>query len=194
MKLVDKTQILQLSHNIRIGGIPERRATNLLYEHFRYMVQQGQQKFRLSDCEAESAYHQAIHSLIESLRSGTFRGESTLKTYLHRAFKNQCINSSKKSSRTQENAPLEDCPQIGCENPTPDRHLMVREKVEMVLHCLGRINEKAQTILWGAAYHGYSSQEIAQQTGLKNAATVDVLKRRYRKQLLKMIQEPNIYA
>lgn len=187
MKSFDKAQIPVFRQQIQAGGVPERRAINELYETFHYFIQQGGQRFRLPLAEVESAYHQAVYGLVESLRDGSFRGESSLKTYLYRAFKNQCINFSKKPRQLEKGVSLEACESMNCEQPTPDQHLIARESLELVHHCMSFINERADTILWGSAVHGWSSQEIAQKTGLKNAATVDVLKRRYRQKLRNML-------
>ena len=178
-----------LISRIAKGDIAGRRAANQLYDIFRYMIRVGQQKFHLPENDALSAYNQALTSLILAIQTGSFRGDSSLKTYLHRAFFNQCINLSKQLRRTAEtNTELGE---LDCADEGPDcvRQMIAREKLECVFKCMDKLSSKARAILWGAAYDGLSSKEIAERNGLKNAATVDVLKRRYRKQLKQMVKE-----
>lgn len=178
-----------LISQIASEGISSRRAVNHLYETFSYMIRNGQQKFNLSESDAFSAYNQALTSLVAAIRTGTFRGDSSLKTYLYRAFKNQCINLVTQMRRSTNT--MVDIEDNVCPDCSPDciRQLIAEENLNYLFACLDKLNSKARAILMGAADEGLSSKQIAEKNGIKNAATVDVLKRRYRKQLKQMMKE-----
>ena len=94
------------------GGLERRKGEETLFAGYVYFVQQGMRKYGLSEDQAFNAYSDSILAAIDNICTGTFQGNSSLKTYLYRIFRNKCVsllrnNATSKNSMNRA-LPIED--------------------------------------------------------------------------------------
>lgn len=160
---------------IRAGGNRQEHGIRRLYEQFYYLSRQNRQKFnQLDESEVVTAYNSAIISLRKQLITGTFRGESTLSTYLTRIFTNKCIDLIRQNNPAKHRvASLESVSDMEDETPNALHLLVQSDQVERVRYYLQHMGDVCRQILLDSEYYGYSSEEIAQRIGFNSAASVN---------------------
>lgn len=162
-------------HGIRAGGTQRRLYENKLYEKYHYLVREAQFKHKISDDDAQSAYSDALLTVIEHILLGRFEARSELKTYLYQIFTNKCVDQIRKNT-TNKAAPQQNS--IGIDDTLawlPDeaqsvvRKLMVESEVELLRERLRQLGDKCREMIlaWG---EGYSDEEIAQMMAYNTAA------------------------
>ncbi|MEM6346788.1 MAG: RNA polymerase sigma factor [Bacteroidota bacterium] len=173
--------------SIRSGGVRRRRGINSLFDHFSYLVKVGIKKYRLREDESLSAYNQSIIVVVDNIISEKFRVDSSIKTYLNQIFSRHCVNIVRANTTQKAGNWLVDLDRFP--EPAQDlfNEIVSREEWQIVIKCIDQLKKQCQKILLGAVYEGYSSEELAVQLNLKNAATVNVLKNRCRKSLMKIV-------
>lgn len=174
---------------IRQGGRSQERGIKQLYELHFTLVAEGRRRYnQLSEEELISAYNSAIISLRRQILENTFRGDSTLKTYLYRIFQNKCIDTLRKNSTNRE-MPVAELPEEASPQPGIIRRLIAREHFEWLQSLLDRLGEPCRQILLDSEYWGYSPGEIAERIGFRNARSVSSKKYTCLQQLKKLVQD-----
>lgn len=157
---------------IQAGGHRQERGIRRLYEQFLYMAKQGRQRYRsLGDDEVLSAYNLAVIALRNQLVGGTFRGESSISTYLTRIYSNKCIDLLR-SKNARPTEPLESARETTSEEDSL-KNLILSDQITRVMEQLQQLGEPCKQILLDSDYWGYSAEEIAQRIGFSNAASVN---------------------
>lgn len=162
-----------LTGEIHAGGRRQERAVKQLYEQCFHLARFGKTKYRqLDDDDVVSAYNSAILAVRNQILNGAFRGDSAIQTYLNRIFMNRCIDIL----RTQSSNPIELVERLP-ESTDDSQDLLsrwaVEEQVEEVKQKLLQLGSACQQILMYSEYLGYSSDEIAEAIGFKNANSVN---------------------
>ncbi len=144
--------------------------------------------------EADDAAQEVFIKLFQSLK--TFRGESSLATWLYRITMNTCKNKSKsadfrfrrrsRSIDQQENGQRN--PEIPDHAPNPGQQLDSRETVRMVQKAIHSLTEKKRTVILLRDIEGCAYEEIAAITGLKLGTVRSALARARAEVKQKLIQ------
>ena len=159
---------------IREGDSRRQLYENKLYEKYHYLVREAQFKHKISYDDAQSAYSDAILTVIDHVVNGRFEGRSEVKTYLYQIFTNKCVDTIRKNTTNKAGVHhtegLEDALLwIPDESRTILQQLISENEVALLQQHLRSIGEKCRGIIlaWG---EGFSDEEIAQQMGYNTAA------------------------
>lgn len=163
-----------LIDDICAGGGRQEQGIRRLYEMNYSLVRTGRTQYRsLDEADVLSAYNSAIISLRKQLLNGSFRGDSSLATYLTRIFTNKCIDQLRKLKSTRDTAPMEYARELEDETPDALSKLIQSDRVEHIRRHLLAIGEVCKQILLDSEYYGYSAEEIAKRIGFSSAASVN---------------------
>ena len=88
----------QIIGQLRQKGLDKRKGEESLFSEFAYFIREGMRKHRLSEDEAFDAYSDSVLIAIESISNETFKGESSLKSYLYKIFHNKCVDFFRKNT------------------------------------------------------------------------------------------------
>lgn len=152
---------------IRAGGLTRTRVENALYAEYAYMVWRRPRKYRLSDEEARDAYTEAFLAVVDHIVTERFRGESSIKTYLSRIFRNKCVDQHRKNT-TNQVAWTETFPDLPDASRDFVRELVGKETLEVLKAHIARLGARCQQILLLAG-QGFKPAEIAEELGFSSA-------------------------
>lgn len=175
MFLFDKTpKDYEILQGIRVGDSKRRWYENKLYEKYHYLVREAQFKHKISYDDAQSAYSDAVLTVIEHISSGRFEGRSEMKTYLYQIFTNKCVDAIRKSTTNKAEVhhaqSLDDSLLwLPDESRTIVQKLIAENEITLLQQHLRSIGEKCRDMIlaWG---EGFSDEEIAQKIGYNTAA------------------------
>jgi RNA polymerase sigma-70 factor (ECF subfamily) len=88
----------ELIENLRQEGVNRRKGEEQLFTTYTYFIREGIKKYTMSEDEAFDAYSDTILAAIDKVRSGSFEGRSTLKTWLYQVFYNKCVDLLRKKA------------------------------------------------------------------------------------------------
>jgi RNA polymerase sigma factor (sigma-70 family) len=83
------------------GGITRRRAEDALFTGYMYFIDIGLKKYSLSEDEVFTVYSNTVLKTIDNIINRVFEGRSSLKTYMHTIFHNNCVDLIRKNSSTK---------------------------------------------------------------------------------------------
>lgn len=159
---------------IREGDSRRQLYENKLYEKYHYLVREAQFKHKISYDDAQSAYSDAILTVIEHVVNGRFEGRSEVKTYLYQIFTNKCVDTIRKNTTNKAGVHHtegldEALLWIPDESRTIVQKLISENEIAILQQHLLSIGDKCRGIIlaWG---EGFSDGEIAQQMGYNTAA------------------------
>ncbi|MEL7194946.1 MAG: sigma-70 family RNA polymerase sigma factor [Bacteroidota bacterium] len=150
---------------IQAGGIARQRQEMVLFQKFAYFVPSRPGKYRLNDEEAQDAYTEAFLAVVDNIVSGKFRGESSLKTYLSRIFRNKCVDQARRNA-TRRVEWTDEFPELPDQSKDFLRDLMGKEELRGLKLHLEALGERCRNLLMLSG-QGYSPQEIAETMGFK---------------------------
>lgn len=158
---------ISIIEGIRQGGVVRERSEFALYQKYAQFVAKRPRKYGLSDEQARDAYTDAFLVVIDHILSERFRGESTLKTYLSRIFRNKCVDIFRKNTTSKVNW-VDEFPDLP--DPSRDflRKLMGKERLEQLGAFMERLSERCREILLYSG-QGYGPAEIAEKMGFSSA-------------------------
>lgn len=158
--------------NIRSGGVDQERAMSDLFKSYYTFIGMGKGRFNLSEDQSLQAYSDTLLSFRRQVIQGKFRGDSKIKTYLFRIFSNKCVDIIRKLP-SKELETLENVHQDPVAPQDILRSLIIAEDFKELLREFEKLGESCKQILLLAEYQGYTSAEIADKIGFKNAHTVN---------------------
>jgi RNA polymerase sigma-70 factor (ECF subfamily) len=92
-----------------------------------------------------------------------FKGDSSLKTWLHRISVNVCLN--KLSLKTPKNEPIDETVHVDVRTESPSDRVLRDERAAQVRAAIARLPRKQRATLILRMYHDLSHQEIADTLG-----------------------------
>ncbi|MEM7371063.1 MAG: sigma-70 family RNA polymerase sigma factor [Bacteroidota bacterium] len=186
MKAIVSDQIIL--EGILTGGAKQEKAIKRLYEQYFHLIYNGRKKYhQLSDDDLLTAYNAAIISLRRHVLNQTFRGDSSLWTYLNKIFYNKCIDIIRKVSSNREDA-YENLPDQEDEQGTVLSQMTINEEFDQLVSQLAQLGEPCKQIIMDSEYLGYNSEEIAQRVGFSNARSVNSKKYSCLQRLRKLLE------
>ena len=115
---------------------------------------------RLGD-DRDDVAQQVRRKLLISLRTGTFLGTASLRTYVWRAAQHVAIDHLRARRRRPAPAPLDDVAEPADAALTPERALLQRERRDTLLRLLERLGDDCRTLLQLIVFDELSYKEIA---------------------------------
>ena len=115
---------------------------------------------RLGD-DRDDVAQQVRRKLLISLRTGTFLGTASLRTYVWRAAQHVAIDHLRARRRRPAPAPLDDVAEPADAALTPERALLQRERRDILLRILERLGDDCRTLLQLIVFDELSYKEIA---------------------------------
>lgn len=184
----------ELIEAIVAGGPQRQAAIRFLYNrgNLRHRVIQFVKANSGNEQDGQDMFHEGIIVLDRNLRTGKFRGESSLDGYLYSICRFQWMNQIRKNTRVdlqEDNTQLDETV-----TDNPESLSMDAEKKAILERVLTQLGERCQKILslWKL---NYSMQEIADQLGFSSAAMATKNKYKCHKSLLKFLEEhPRVMA
>ena len=163
MAVSETSSDAEIIAGLRQGGVEQTRTEAMLYRRHADFVYKRPRKYRLSDEEARDAYTEAFLAVVSHVRSGRFRGESSIKTYLSRIFRNKCVDQHRKNTTGRVNW-VEEFPDLADESKNFLQELFGKEEVRYLRQALSKLGERCKELLLLSGT-GYSPQEIAEKMG-----------------------------
>lgn len=162
-----------------------------LYLQYKYFIDEGCRKYRLSYDDSFSAYSDAVLSTIHNIINGRFDNNFSIKTYLYQVFRNKCVDLIRKITNNKQRVHQSvSSPELLSHLPdtakTVIEKLVDREKIEAVKRYLETIGEKCRDILL-LFEDGYSDEEIAGKLSYNSAAVAKTTRLRCREKIKKLI-------
>lgn len=174
--------------NILLGGKAEDSSLKFLYkQHFAAVIKLVTTNKGTHE-EAKDLFHDALTAFYEQVKSGKFKGESGIGTYLYAIARNMWLNKLKRNTyRTAYEKTLAD----EGEPLEPHAHdaLVAHEKANTVLQVLTLIGDECKKILLLAIYESLPMDEIAEQMGFKNAQNARNKKLKCSNRLKELLEE-----
>lgn len=146
--------------------------------------------YRFMGNEAD-AYDMAQESLIKIYKGiSTFKGESSLSSWIYRLTVNTCMDGLRKRKNTPVS--LEYSMEMGVPfedtfSETPEEQVLSLEKVEDVQKAINRLSEVYKTVIIMRDIDGYSYEEISEYLDI-SVGTVKSRINRGREKLKEMLQ------
>lgn len=98
MRGSDSSKDWHIIGQLRQEGLERRKGEESLFEEYAYFIREGMRKHRLSEEQAFDAYSDSVLAAIDSISHGTFKGDSSLKSYLYKIFHNKCVDLFRKNT------------------------------------------------------------------------------------------------
>lgn len=150
------------------------RFEKVLYQQYKYFIEEGSRKYQLNYDDSFSAYSDAVLSTIRNITNQSFNNESSLKTYLFQIFSNKCIDLIRKRTTNKQKVHqyvVE--PELFSHLPDVTKSviekLMDQQKLMAIKQYLEVIGEKCKEILL-LFEDGYTDNQIAEKLAYNNAA------------------------
>lgn len=178
------------------AGIKQRsQYEKILYNQYKYFIDEGCRKQNLNYDESFSAYSDAVLSAIHNIVNGQFDGRSSIKTYLYQIFFNKCIDLIRKNTTNKQQV-HKTMPVPELMNQLPDNaktiveRLMNTELKTKIKAQLNTIGEKCKELLL-MFEDGLSDKEIALELSYNNAAVVKTTRLRCLEKLRERVRAGN---
>ena len=95
-KTIPPSDERQIIDNLTLGGADRKKGEELLFKRYTYFIKDAIHKYSLPYEEAFDLYSDTIISAIEKIVNGSFRGDSSLKTWLYSIFHNKYVDLIRK--------------------------------------------------------------------------------------------------
>jgi RNA polymerase sigma factor (sigma-70 family) len=161
---------------LRQKGLDKRKGEEYLFKEYDYFIREGMRKHRLSEEEAFDAYSDSVLVLIESISRETFKGDSSIKSYLYKIFHNKCVdlfrrNSTNKNSINRTQSINEELFRLSDKSRSIIQALIEKSDWKVLKERLEQLGEdcRKMLLLWADSY---SDREIAAVMEYKTANVV----------------------
>jgi RNA polymerase sigma-70 factor (ECF subfamily) len=98
MRGSDFSKDWQIVGQLRQKGLDKRKGEETLFSEYAYFIREGMRKHHLTEEQAFDAYSDSVLAAIESISTGAFKGDSSLKSYLYKIFHNKCVDLFRKNT------------------------------------------------------------------------------------------------
>ncbi|MEM7372549.1 MAG: sigma-70 family RNA polymerase sigma factor [Bacteroidota bacterium] len=159
------------------------RFAQQFYEEHLGLIPYGCHRYSISQDQALDAYSDSVADVLSQVRTGKFRKECALDTYLFRLFNNRCIKflrNRQAAKRAGVQLPLGDS---SSSDPTPYQQLEDKDAIIHLKAICQELNPRLWQILEELFLKGSNLEEIALKLGFKTPASVASIKWRHLKQL-----------
>ncbi len=158
------------------SGTTRRKSEEQLFNRFAYFIKEGMHKQGLLQEQAFDVYADTVLSAIDKIRSGSFEGRSSLKTWIYQIFHNKCVdllrkNTTIKSSIHKTSSITDLLSQLSDSAKSIVQQLCDQTDAAVLRQKLSEVGENCRQMLLQWA-DGCSDKEIAEAMGYKTADVV----------------------
>ncbi|HEY9897634.1 MAG TPA: sigma-70 family RNA polymerase sigma factor [Pantanalinema sp.] len=174
----------------------DKRAAEAIFRRYHPMVHALATRMLGNAAEVDDAVQEAFIRAFRGLK--TFRGDSSLKTWIYRVATNVCLTQADKIKRTQPYDSLDDPlgeeggetrgSQIPSGERPPDEVLLGEELGDKIQAALAKLSPEFRAVLILRDVEGLSYEEVAATTGA-NLGTVKSRLARARTQAMRWLKE-----
>ncbi len=166
----------ELIRSLKGFAADKRKAEEQLFSKYSYFIKEGERKYVLPQDEIFNAYADAIIITIDKIRDNTFKGLSSLKTYLYQIFHNKCVDLLRKKTTNkqgvhQTSSLTEMMSQLSDGAKSIIQQLVERTDFDLLKQRLNEIGDNCRQLLLMWA-DGYSDKEIVANLAYKTADVV----------------------
>lgn len=108
----------------------------------------------------EDVVNETITNVIEKIKKGEFRGESSIGTFIYTIASRRIIDYIREKSKVLKHAP-EPVP-----FPDPQEHIENKERAELIARAIKKLKPKYRNILYLYYYNGLSREEVSKRLGI----------------------------
>lgn len=159
----------EVLEGILSGSEAQDQVLNFLYSSNRERIFHYVLKNNGNEAEARDIFQDGIIALTENIRSGKFRGDSAISSYLYSICRFLWLNQLKRKgikAKIMANHP----PQIVEESHLPK--FLEKEKRNQVLEIFKLLGEQCKVCLIYSVYYEYPLEDIQKMLGYKNVQIV----------------------
>lgn len=130
----------------------------------------------------EDVANEIISNVIQNVKSGKFRGESSIGTFIYTITQRRIIDHIRKKSKILRHAPEAE------PYPQPHVHFENKEREETLANAIKSLKPKYKEILYLYYYKDLSREEVARKLGIPTNRVSERVN--YAQKLLKKILQP----
>ena len=192
LNLVSESDIIQGLQN---DVLKRQQYEDSLYKRFSYFIEEGKRKFFLTHEDAFTAYSDTIIIVLENIINKTFRGRSSLKTYIYQIFCNKCVDQVRKNT-TNKNEVHKALDLSKALHVVSDaaktilQRLIDKSDIDLLKQRLNGLAGSCRQMLLLSA-EGYSDKDIAQIMGFKTSAVAKTSRLRCLEKLRQLYKSKN---
>jgi RNA polymerase sigma factor (sigma-70 family) len=158
------------------SGNTRRKSEEQLFNRFAYFIKEGMHKQGLLQEQAFDVYADTILSAIDKIRSRSFEGRSSLKTWIYQIFHNKTVdllrkNTTIKNSIHRTSSISDMLVDLSDQAKSIVQQLCEQTDAELLRQKLAEVGENCKQMLLQWA-DGCSDREIAEIMGYKTADVV----------------------
>jgi RNA polymerase sigma-70 factor (ECF subfamily) len=110
--------------------------------------------------EWEDVVNEIIMNVIEKVKKGKFRGESSIGTFIYTITSRRIVDYIRKKSKVLKHAPEPD------PFPAPHEEIEHKERAEMIASAIKNLKPKYREILYLYYYRDLTREEVAKKLGI----------------------------
>ena len=157
-------------------GNNRRKSEEQLFNRFAYFINEGMHKQGLLQEQAFDVYSDTVLSAIDKIRSGSFEGRSSLKTWMYQIFHNKCVDLIRKSTTNKSSvhrtlSVTDTLFQLSDPSKTVVQQLIEQTDWTVLKQKLNEIGDSCKQMLLQWA-DGNTDRQIAEVMGYKTADVV----------------------
>jgi len=178
---------------IRSGGqFLEQASRRLLNDHIGIM-NDIRGKLNLSISDSKDLYADALSALLWNIRTGKYKGESKLSTYLYRIFYNKSVDHIRHLT-TNKNVPTSEMSEsIEFQTHQNDERRWISSiDASHMKEQINVLGSPCKGIIMDWAFWGYGMKEIAERNGLESADKAKKNKYTCLQKLRKLLKSKNL--
>ena len=141
-----------------------------------------------SNQDAEDIFQEVLIGFIDAVRTGKFRQESSVKTFLYAMTRNLWYNEMKKRNRTVVREMKYEENKVDAD-PDISEYIAARESRSQVLQIVDRLDEACKKILLAFYYENLPMREIVSKVNYENEQVVRNKKYKCLKKLAELLNE-----
>jgi RNA polymerase sigma factor (sigma-70 family) len=166
----------EVINSLKGNNIDRKKAEEQLFTFYSYFIKEGERKYALQHEQVFDAYADAVLAVIEKMRDDSFKGLSSIKTYLYQIFHNKCVDLLRKKTTNKQSvhrtAPITEwMSQLSDTAKSIVQQLVEKTDFDLLKKRMNELggNCRQLLLLWA---DGHNDREIATQLAYKTADVV----------------------
>jgi RNA polymerase sigma factor (sigma-70 family) len=174
--ILSRTSDGELINNLKGNDIERKKGEEGLFTAYTYFIKEGERKYALAHDDVFDAYADAVLAVIEKIRDNSFKGLSSIKTYLFQIFHNKCVDLLRKKTTNKQSvhqtAPISELMlQLSDSAKSIIHQLIEKTDFDLLKQKLNELGDNCKQLLLMWA-DGNSDKEIVSQLAYKTADVV----------------------
>ncbi len=110
--------------------------------------------------DSEDVANEIITNVIEKIKKGEFRGESSIGTFIYTITSRRIIDYIRQKSKVLKHVPEP------ASYPAPEEQIENKERAEMIATAIKKLKPKYREVLYLYYYKDFSREEVAEKLGI----------------------------